>query len=292
MGGPTRASPGPSRLRGLRLLHQRAIVPDDLEREIGFLAGAERLQASPNTLVSLVDRGGPVKVSFFGGLRLGRVRDPELAETLGFVSRRCSTWRRPRCPSCKAVPRRRTTAMLPELIAAGVGLAEALACSACRVRGRVQPAAEPQGAHYFGDGDLPKLPRTLCEALLEPSEASIPRGCRRSSRCPGGSRLEEPGDGRPAADMVDVTLGGARGSSPVRGPGDGLRRGGRRGRGTGPLRRVELPRRARRSAARPVSMRAPGPTGTSCSAWASRRVRHRRVFRAHEQPVGVDETRL
>src|SRR5437764_12182548 len=51
--------------------------PDELERRIPFLAGSTRLQSSPNTLVSLVDRNGPVKVSFFGGLTLRRVQDPE-----------------------------------------------------------------------------------------------------------------------------------------------------------------------------------------------------------------------
>src|SRR3954466_8488178 len=58
--------------------------PDDLERRILFLAGSTRLQSSPNTLVSLVDRKGPVKVSFFGGLTLRRVQDPETVEGPGF----------------------------------------------------------------------------------------------------------------------------------------------------------------------------------------------------------------
>src|SRR6266496_2119477 len=52
--------------------------PNDLEQQIPLLAGTQRLQSSPNTLVSLVERGGPVKVSFFGGLSLKRVRDPEV----------------------------------------------------------------------------------------------------------------------------------------------------------------------------------------------------------------------
>src|SRR5262245_42255854 len=54
--------------------------PDDLERRIPFLRATSRLQASPNTLVVLAERDGPVKVSFFGGLTLRRVRDPEPAE--------------------------------------------------------------------------------------------------------------------------------------------------------------------------------------------------------------------
>jgi hypothetical protein len=57
----------------------QSFQPDELERRLPFLAGSTRLQSSPNTLVSLVDRNGPVKVSFFGGLTLRRVQDPEAA---------------------------------------------------------------------------------------------------------------------------------------------------------------------------------------------------------------------
>jgi hypothetical protein len=59
--------------------------PDDLERQISFLQGSQRLQSSTNTLVAVVERGGPVKVSFFGGLSLRRVRDPEPAEGPGVL---------------------------------------------------------------------------------------------------------------------------------------------------------------------------------------------------------------
>jgi hypothetical protein len=37
-----------------------------LESEIPFLAGANIIQREKNTLSAIVERGGPVKVSFFG----------------------------------------------------------------------------------------------------------------------------------------------------------------------------------------------------------------------------------
>src|SRR5215467_4066615 len=37
-------------------------------------------QFETNTLTAIVHRGGPVKVSFFGGLSLNRVRDPDRAQ--------------------------------------------------------------------------------------------------------------------------------------------------------------------------------------------------------------------
>ncbi len=55
-------------------------LPGDLQKKIPYLKGAERLQSEPNTLTCLVHRKKkPVKISFFGGLRFGRVGHPEQA---------------------------------------------------------------------------------------------------------------------------------------------------------------------------------------------------------------------
>jgi hypothetical protein len=51
--------------------------PDRLAQEIPYLRNAERLQVAPDTLTCRVERGGPVLVSFFGGLGLGQVAAPE-----------------------------------------------------------------------------------------------------------------------------------------------------------------------------------------------------------------------
>ena len=40
-------------------------------------------QVDNNTLTVIVQRDGPVKVSFFGGLSLNRVQDPDLAQDTG-----------------------------------------------------------------------------------------------------------------------------------------------------------------------------------------------------------------
>src|SRR5213592_1088487 len=71
----------------LRLGHRQSIDFDffssenfmvaDMESAVPLLRGAERLQAKPNTLTVMVDRNGPVKLSFFGGLKLKRVQNPE-----------------------------------------------------------------------------------------------------------------------------------------------------------------------------------------------------------------------
>ena len=51
----------------------RPFDPDRLAGALAYLQDAERVQVDSNTLTCRVDRGGPVLVSFFGGLGLGQV---------------------------------------------------------------------------------------------------------------------------------------------------------------------------------------------------------------------------
>ena len=53
------------------------VSADVLSRSLAFLDGAELIQSEPNTATFTVDRGGAIKVSFFGGLTIGRVGKPD-----------------------------------------------------------------------------------------------------------------------------------------------------------------------------------------------------------------------
>lgn len=73
----------------LRLGHRRSVDfdffcsapfdPVHLCARVPYLDGAAVVLQAPNTLTCLVDCHGPVRVSFFGGLRINRVEDPETA---------------------------------------------------------------------------------------------------------------------------------------------------------------------------------------------------------------------
>lgn len=54
--------------------------PDQIAQTVSYLKGAERVQVAPNTLTCRVERGGPILVSFFGGLGLGQVEQREKAQ--------------------------------------------------------------------------------------------------------------------------------------------------------------------------------------------------------------------
>jgi hypothetical protein len=54
-------------------------TPLDLASSLPFLKGGTVLQGEPNTLTMLIDRGGPVKISFFGVPKLKHILPPLIA---------------------------------------------------------------------------------------------------------------------------------------------------------------------------------------------------------------------
>jgi hypothetical protein len=78
----------------LRLAHRQSadfdffslesFEPGALLNKIPYLRGAALRQSAPNTLSVNVDRGGPVQLSYFGGLGLGQVAPAENVEGPGF----------------------------------------------------------------------------------------------------------------------------------------------------------------------------------------------------------------
>jgi hypothetical protein len=146
----------------------RPFSPADLEAEVPFLRGAVRLQSSPSTLVSRVDRGGPVKVSFFGGLALRRVRDPEGVEGLpGF---RIASPLDLAATKVKVVQDRAESKDyldISRLLESGIGLPAALGAARAVYGPTFNPLPSLKALCYFGDGDLTSLPGDVRTRLAE-----------------------------------------------------------------------------------------------------------------------------
>jgi len=70
--------------------------PEDLLKRIPYLQGGKVVLLRENTLTCLLDRNGSVPVSFFGGLGLNRVADPDTVRDNGVqvASRRLQDGRR------------------------------------------------------------------------------------------------------------------------------------------------------------------------------------------------------
>ncbi len=79
----------------LRLGHRQSIDfdffssecfhPSELLRDIPYLKDAMPILSQNNSLVCAIDRGGTVKLSFFGGLSFGHIQSPDEAENT-FIS--------------------------------------------------------------------------------------------------------------------------------------------------------------------------------------------------------------
>lgn len=59
-------------------------IPAKLREQIPYLRGGRLLQEAPSTLTMGIERGGPVQMSFFGGVNLGQVEPYEVVSGPSF----------------------------------------------------------------------------------------------------------------------------------------------------------------------------------------------------------------
>jgi hypothetical protein len=140
-------------------------APEDLLKRIPYLQGGKIVLLRENTLTCLLDRSGPVPLSFFGGLGLNRVADPDTARDNGVQVASLMD-----LAGCKmAVVQRRAEAKdyrdVAALLDNGVDLSKALAAARAIYGEQFEPATTLRALSYFADGDLPKLSESIGNAL-------------------------------------------------------------------------------------------------------------------------------
>ncbi len=84
-----------------------------LRATLPFLRGAELIHSAPADATFLGDRGGPVNVSFFGALVLGRVGELSACDDTGVRVASLSILPRRRSVSSRSVPNGRTISTWP-----------------------------------------------------------------------------------------------------------------------------------------------------------------------------------
>jgi hypothetical protein len=136
-----------------------SLVKGAIEASFGFIGRARTIQEDENTLVVDVPMpSGHVKVSFFGGLSLGRINDPLLTKdqvlVVASLEDLLATKLKAILDRAEAKDYRDISAML----AAGVSLERALGAFAKMYRR--DPALPLRAIGFFQDGDLPSLPET------------------------------------------------------------------------------------------------------------------------------------
>ena len=129
-----------------------------IEVSFPFARHAQTIQEAENTLVLSVPMpSGPVKVSFFGGLGLGRINDPlrtrDSVLLVASLEDLLATKLKAILDRAEAKDYRDIAAML----SAGVSLEKALAAFASNYRR--DPVLPLRALGFFKDGDLPSLPK-------------------------------------------------------------------------------------------------------------------------------------
>ena len=129
-----------------------------LQSSLAFMPGAQILQDGPDTLVVMAKTpSGPVKLSFFGNLKIGRVNEPlQTADSVLLVASLddlMATKLKTILDRAEARDYRDIAAM----ISAGVSLERGLAAFS-KMFGS-DPALPLRAIGYFKDGDLPSLPK-------------------------------------------------------------------------------------------------------------------------------------
>ena len=131
----------------------------EIETSFQFMRDARTLQEDENTLVLSVPMpSGPVKVSFFGSIDIGRINEPRLTKdgTLLVASLEDLL-----ATKLKAVLDRAETKDyrdISEMLSANVSLDRALAAFAKMYR--KDPSLPLRAMGFFKDGDLPSLAKT------------------------------------------------------------------------------------------------------------------------------------
>lgn len=144
----------------------RPISVSSLEDEIPFLSGAKVTQREKNTLSVLVDRGAPVKVSFFGVPKLPRLAPPVIAEDNGLKIASLLDLAGTKASVVQVRGEAKDYIDMDALIRiGGINLSIALAAAGKLYGSSFNPEITLKALSYFGDGDLRELPADLKSRL-------------------------------------------------------------------------------------------------------------------------------
>jgi hypothetical protein len=150
----------------------RPLDPTNLISAVAFLAGAVVTQLEPNTLSCTVDRGGAVKLSFFGLPRMPRLLPPliaqdnylQVASLLDIAGAKASV--------VQVRAEAKDYFDIDALLTDGrIDLPTALAAAQV-IRGeQFNPQSTLKALSYFGDGNLRRLPKSVKDRLAKASRA-------------------------------------------------------------------------------------------------------------------------
>ena len=134
-----------------------SFAPESLRKRVQYMQGAEVSQSEANTLTVIVHRDGPVKISFFGGLNLNRVQDPDVTPDTEIQVASMLDVAATKLATIQQRAQARDYEDLEAIVGAGISLGEALGAAAAAYGKEFNGALSLKALTYFGDGDLPNL---------------------------------------------------------------------------------------------------------------------------------------
>ena len=171
----------------------KAFKPEALHDRIQFRRDAEVLQLEARTATYLVDRGGPVKVSFFGVPGIGRVDEPVLAASNGLNVASLRDLAGTKVSVVQVRSEAKDYLDVAALLINGIDLPTALASAVAIYGDQFNPQTALKALVYFEDGDLRKLPakvkRLLREAVKAVDLGQLPR-LKPVKKWPGVRRID------------------------------------------------------------------------------------------------------
>jgi len=146
----------------------RDFDPDDLLGSVPFLSDASITQKSKSTLTGIVDRGEPVKVSFFGVPTLQRVDVPLIVDENDLQVATLRELAGTKVAVVQKRPEAKDYIDVDAITQHGeVSLAEALAVAKHMYGKQFNPELSLKALCYFGDGNLNTLSKDTKGRLLE-----------------------------------------------------------------------------------------------------------------------------
>ena len=141
--------------------------PSKLQPKMSFMANAQITQRGANTLTGSVDRGGLVKVSFFGVPNIGHLRPPHIAKDNGLKVASLLDLAGTKVSVVQARAEAKDYIDIDALLTlGGIGLPTALA-AAQKLYGRAfNPQITLKALSYFDDGNLQDLPESIQRRLV------------------------------------------------------------------------------------------------------------------------------
>lgn len=146
----------------------QAFDPDRLAASLRFLSDGQVIQKAENTLTCLVDRDGPVQISFFGVPGLPRLGKPVVAPDHGLRIASLIDLAGMKAAVVQKRAEAKDYVDLDALIRSGaVDLPTALVAGQAIYGRSFNPQITLKALCYFGDGDLKALPEDLKTRLVQ-----------------------------------------------------------------------------------------------------------------------------